>query len=73
MPKYYVNSGSLRCVLDAPNETEAIQNALSGCKIGTELGQIIRINEEGFGDWEHKTDVFFSTIHMLTKLGIDLR
>ena len=71
MPKYYIDSGDLRFVVDSISEVEAIESALSICPTGLQLGRIIRANEQGFGDWEHETDMLFATASLLDELGID--
>jgi len=64
MPKYYVDSGNLRYVCEAENEIEAAEAALDNCVTDKLLGMLIRVNEQGFGDW-HDGDFYIETMSLL--------
>lgn len=70
MPKYYVDSGNLRCVCDALDEMNAVQRALSRCPETTMLGMVIRVNEQGF-DEPHEDDLYIATLPFLEELDIE--
>ena len=67
MPKYYVDSGSLRFVGEAESELMAAQLAISQAKHKLTLSRIIRINEQGF-DKLHSGDVYIDTMTLLQLL-----
>ena len=70
MPKYYVQSGSLRFVGAATCEKAAAQRAISSSESMLELGRTIRVNEQGFDEVDHETDVYLDTMMVLQELGI---
>ena len=70
MSKFYVDSGNLQFVGESHNEIDAVERAITQA-IGTiELGRIIRVNEQGFSNNNHVTDVFLDTVSVLHQLGI---
>ena len=70
MPKYYVQSGTLRFVGSAACSKVAVQRAISASTTMLELGRAIRVNEQGFDNVDHETDDYFDTMMVLQELGI---
>ena len=69
MPKYYIDSGTLRFVCEAPTNVEALDKAMAQCLPGTALGKIIRVNEQGFA-MDHDDDVYFDTITSMNRSNV---
>lgn len=71
MAKYYVASGDLRTIIDAPNMMEALvgafQKQAKGC---TGLGEMTLISETGF-DVDHEGAAFYPTAYILILAGIE--
>lgn len=70
MPKYYIDSGDYQFVCDAVDIDTAAVRAITSCPDGVRLGNVLRVNEQGFNNESHETDFFFSTADLLTELDI---
>ncbi len=70
MGKYYVKSGEAQEIIDSAHELDAVCDMLLKCDDNTRLGSVIWVNEQGFDDIDHETDMFIETESFLDMLGI---
>ena len=75
MPKYYVKSGDLNCVLISESPRFAALDSLERCTEGSEvtpvsLGTSFDINESGF---DSKPEVQFDTEEIIIEAGWEIQ
>ena len=61
MAKFYIKSGEVTDIVDAMHEFEAIGIAIANAPPEALLGSLIWVNEQGFDNVNHETDVFVDT------------
>lgn len=65
MTKFYVMSGHLTMVVNAPTAKEAVRIALTTCTVPVKLAAKIWVNERGFEHEDIEQDIFFETMDFI--------
>lgn len=76
MAKYYVDSGEMQKVGIAENAEEAAINSMmafysetiSAGRKGFLVGEVVRVNQQGFSELPHDSDEFLVTCQLLDKM-----